>query len=332
MSCRQAISAESSIAVKSGGSVVCKVSLPPFGLSTQIVTESETPLHIYANIVDMMRNNGSNPATHFGKQMRKERLARGWSLREFSARSGIDFTTASRIENGKRPPTEKVATACDRVFPERDGWFSEYYEEMRGWSEVPASFRSWSELEDKAVSLRDWSPGIVTGLLQTEGYARTLISVQPAISSEVLAGRLASRMDRQRRVLMREDPPFACFVVDELSLYRCVGSPAVMAAQMRHLLAVASMPKVTVQVLPAIEHPVNASGFLIADAAVWVEHAASGYVFTDEQTVSALAVRFDILRGECYRVSESLNLIERLGEIWATGVSPLTRTATAGTA
>jgi len=116
---------------------------------------------------------------------------------------------------------------------------------------------------------------------------------------------------------MREDPPFACFVVDELSLYRCVGSPAVMAAQMHHLLTVASMPKVTVQVLPAIEHPVNASGFLIADAAVWAGHAASGYVFTDEQTVSAPAVRFDTLRGECYRVPESPALIERLGEIWA---------------
>jgi lambda repressor-like predicted transcriptional regulator len=283
-------------------------------------------------MMSMSRNNGSNPATHFGKQMRKERLARGWSLREFSARSGVDFTTASRIENGKRPPNEKVATACDRIFPERDGWFSEYYEEMRGWSEVPASFRSWSELEDKAASLRDWSPGIVTGLLQTEGYARTLISVQPAITSEVLAGRLASRMDRQQRVLMRDDPPFACFILDELALYRCVGSPAVMAAQMRRLLAIASMPKVTVQVLPATEHPVNASGFLMADAAAWVEHAASGYVFTDEQTVSALAVRFDILRGECYRVSESLNLIERLGELWTTGASPLTRTATAGTA
>jgi hypothetical protein len=32
---------------------------------------------------------------------------------------------------------------------------------------------------------------------------------------------------------------------------------------------------------------VNASGFLMADDAVWDEHAASGYVFTDEETVSA---------------------------------------------
>jgi len=280
----------------------------------------------------MSANNGSNPATHFGRQMRKERLARGWSLREFSARTGIDFTTASRIENGKRPPTEKAAAACDLVFPERRGWFTEYYEELRGWSEVPASFKSWPEYEDKAASLRDWSPSIVTGLLQTEDYARALLATLPGVSADTIAARLASRMERQRRVLMREDPPSACFIVDELSLYRCVGSAEVMAAQMRHLLDIAAMVRAIVQVLPAVAHPVNASGFLMADGAVWVEHAASGYVFTDEGTVSALALRFDSLRSESYRASESLALVKRLEDTWTTGVSPLTRTPTAGTA
>jgi len=139
-------------------------------------------------------------------------------------------------------------------------------------------------------------------------------------------------MERQRRVLTRDDPPSACFIVDELSLYRRVGSGAVMAAQMRHLLDVASSARVIVQVLPAIAHPVNASGFLMADGAVWVEHAAGGYVFTDEETVSGLALRFDSLRSESYRASESLALIERLEDTWTTGASPLIRTPTGETA
>jgi transcriptional regulator with XRE-family HTH domain len=74
----------------------------------------------------MPGNNGNSAATHFGRQMRKERLARGWSLRELSARTGIDFATLSRVENGKRPPTEKLAKACDTLWSERKGWFSEY--------------------------------------------------------------------------------------------------------------------------------------------------------------------------------------------------------------
>lgn len=101
-----------------------------------------------------MAGNGSgNPATHFGRQMRKERLARGWSLQELARATGINVGHLSRIENGKRPPTENLAAACDAAFPERRGWFSEYYEEMRTWSEVPAAFKDWSELEDKAATL-----------------------------------------------------------------------------------------------------------------------------------------------------------------------------------
>jgi transcriptional regulator with XRE-family HTH domain len=264
--------------------------------------------------------------------MKKQRLAHGWSLVELARRMGADAAHLGRVESGKRPPTENLAVKCDAVFPERQGWFSEFYDESRHWPEVPASFKSWPEYEDKASNLRDWSPSIVTGLLQTEAYARALISVQPDITQETVSARVAGRVDRQKRVMVRDIPPSARFVIDELSLYREVGSPEVMASQLRRLLEVAVMPRVTVQVLPAIAHPVNASGFLMADDAVWIEHAAGGFVYTDEETVSALAVRFDSLRGECYRVSESAALLERLESIWKAGASPLTRMATAGTA
>jgi hypothetical protein len=105
-----------------------------------------------------------------------------------------------------------------------------------------------------------------------------------------------------------------------------------MAAQLRRLIEVAAMTRVIVQVLPAVAHPVNASGFLMADSAVWVEHAAGGFTYTDEETVSALAERFDTLRSESYRASESAALIERLAGTWASGGHPLTQTPTAATA
>lgn len=282
-----------------------------------------------ANIVDMAGNSSRNPATHFGRQMRKERLAHGWTLREFSARTGISFTHLSRIETGHRPPTEAVALACDGVFPGRRGWFLEYYEESRTW--MPAGFRDWPEIENKAATLRDWYPGILTGLLQTEGYAHTVLSVAPGVSDEIVRARLASRMARQERVLMREDPPSVWFVIDEMSLYRRVGSPEIMAGQMRHLLEVAAMPKVTITVMPAVVHPANESGFVIADDAAYTEHVMGGLVFTELETVISLAMRFDTLRSESYRGSESLALIERLGEIW-TGGRAATAVPTAGTA
>jgi transcriptional regulator with XRE-family HTH domain len=297
------------------------------------MAHSVTIMRVGGNIVSMTENSANNPATHFGKQMRKERLARGLGLREFAALTRLNPGHLSRIENGKRPPTEGVAAACDAAFPERRGWFTEYYEELRGWSEVPAAFRNWAEFEEKAVRLCDWWPSVVSGFLQTEGYARALIAVVPDTSPETAAVRLANRMDRQRRILERDDPPKVVFLVDELALYRLVGGTEVMAAQMRRLLEVAALPKFTIQILPAVAHNANASGFIISDdVAVYAEHVAGGYTFTDEQTVTSLALRFDTLRGECYKVSETVALLERMAERWATGVSPLIQTGTAGRA
>jgi transcriptional regulator with XRE-family HTH domain len=276
------------------------------------------------------KNNGM--AGHFGRQVRKERLAHGWSLDELSRRAGINAAHLSRIENGRRPPTEAIARACDAVFPERRGWFSDWYDESRTWAEVPPGFRSWAEVEEKATTLHVWSPGIVHGLLQTEDYARSMLSTLQGATAEAVAARLANRMERQRRVMARDDPPSAWFIIDELALYRLVGSVEIMAAQLRQLLTVAALPRVTLTVMPAVAHPANASELIIADNVAYAEHMAGGFTYTDEETVSALAARFDNLRGECYRVSESAALIERLGETWAAGVSPLTRTPTAGPA
>src|SRR5712691_5688690 len=105
----------------------------------------------------MEGNNGGSPTSHFGRQLRKERLAHGWSIHELAERTGLNAGHLSRVENGKRPPTHHVAAACDGVFPERRGWFTEYYEDSRAWT--PPGFRPWAEHEDTAASLRVWAPG-----------------------------------------------------------------------------------------------------------------------------------------------------------------------------
>ncbi len=175
-------------------------------------------------------------------------------------------------------------------------------------------------------------PGIMHGLLQTEAYASTLLQTSPGATSEMVTARLAGRMARQRRVLMRDDPPSAWFLVDQLSLYRLVGSAQVMAAQMGHLAAVAARPNVTLQVLPAVAHPANASELIVADSAAYAEHVAGGYVFTEEETVSRLTRLFNTILSESYRASDSAAMIEEVGQIWTAGASPATRTPTAARA
>jgi transcriptional regulator with XRE-family HTH domain len=264
--------------------------------------------------------------------MRKERLAKGWTLIELAAQTGIDAPHLGRVESGKRPPTLKIAGELDRVFPNRKGYFTEWVEETQDWPEIPATFRSWGDFEDKTATLRSWMPSVVDGLVQTEEYARVLLGTLPGVPAETVNERVRIRIERQRRVLGTDDPPAAWFIVDEMSLYREVGSPEIMASQLRHLVTLAARPKVSIQVLPAVHHNANASGLLLADDAAWCEHLASGYVFTDAKVVSVLAARFDTLRGECMKVSESTALLGRMADQWETGVSPLSLIARAASA
>ena len=131
-------------------------------------------------------------------------------------------------------------------------------------------------------------------------------------------------------VLVRDDPPAAWFLVDEAVLHRCVGSPDVMAAQLAHLAGLAGLPNVTIQVVPSIAHAGLLGGFAAAERAAYVETAVAGQVFEDADIIAGLLTRFDTLRNEALRGSESLALIERMCTEWtATGARAVTQAPTA---
>jgi transcriptional regulator with XRE-family HTH domain len=279
-----------------------------------------------------MSDGMSNPVRYFGRQVRRARRAAGWTLAEFGQRIGYDPGQISRIENGKRPPTELFAQMCDRAFPERDGWFGEFYAESRTWIATPPWFRSWVEHEQQAATLRIWQLGVLSGLLQTEQYARAILAVNPGVTEEQVSERLAARLARQA-ILARDEPPAVWFLVDEAALRRCVGSADVMAAQLAHLEGVARLPNVTVQVVPSIAHAGLLGGFAVAGRAAYVETAVAGQVFEDAEIIAGLLTRFDTLRNEAFRGSESLALIERMCEEWtASGARAATQVTTAGNA
>jgi transcriptional regulator with XRE-family HTH domain len=263
--------------------------------------------------------NGKGVAGHFGRQMRRDRLAHGWSITELAKRTEFNGAHLGRVEAGLRPPSVRVADALDKVFPERRGWYLQWLDDIRTAPEVPATFRTWADYEDQSSTLRLWTPLIVDGLFQTEDYARALIALSGA-TAEVAAARLKARMERQQRVLSRCR---VSYVLDQSALYRLVGSPEIMATQLRHLLDVAAKPNVVLQVMPEVAHVALAANYILADDAVWSEHVVSGGVYTDPEIVASVAARHDNLRGECLKVSESLALIERLAEQWTGGNQPI---------
>ena len=186
-------------------------------------------------------------------------------------------------------------------FPERAGWFHEFFEESRGWLALPAWPRDWASHEQSTRVLRP-VPFIVTGLLQTEDYARHVSATTPVVADDEVSVRVAARMARQQRVLMREDePPASWFLLDDFGLIRRVGTPEVMAAQMRHLClrCCRGLPHVTIQVIPGTAHAGLLGGFTVTDRAAYAESVMRGQVFEDEQTVTTCccrSIRFAVAR------------------------------------
>ncbi|MGH3250227.1 MAG: helix-turn-helix domain-containing protein [Trebonia sp.] len=252
-----------------------------------------------------------NPGSYFGKQVKKERITRGWGLDELAKETGISTTLWSRVENGKRPPTEGTAKACDLAFPERKGWFLEYYFELQSWAETPSWFKPFGEHEMSATWLRSWSPNVVDGLLQTEDYTRAQIELFPGISAEQVAERVANRLARQRRVLLRDDPPKAHFLVDITSLQRM--PRPFRGGQLRHLLELAVLPHVVIQMVPVCWHAGTSGGFIMTETAAYAEGVHGGQVYGGrDEMVGSLEQRFDSIRIEAMRASESQALIREM--------------------
>ena len=122
----------------------------------------------------------------------------------------------------------------------------------------------------------------MSGLLQTEDYARVILGVEPRRDRRAGDARVAARIKRQA-ILTRDDPPAAWFLVDEAALRRCMGTPTVMAAQLSHLAGIARLPNVTIQVVPSIAHAGLLGGFALTERAAYVETAVAGQVFEDTE-------------------------------------------------
>jgi len=73
--------------------------------------------------------------------------------------------------------------------------------------------------------LRWWTPLLIPGLLQTEGYARAVLSSWRRDGADEVEAKVIARLDRQA-ILANVDYRV---LIDESVLHRRIGSPDVMA-------------------------------------------------------------------------------------------------------
>jgi transcriptional regulator with XRE-family HTH domain len=124
------------------------------------------------------------------------------------------------------------------------GWWHRYGDVLPGW------FETYVGLEEAAALIRTYEVQFIPGLLQTEEYARAVISLgnSPAPPAEI-EQRVSLRITRQK-LLTREDGPRLWAVVDEAALRRPIGGREVMRGQLERLIAATKLPGVILQVLP----------------------------------------------------------------------------------
>jgi len=184
----------------------------------------------------------------------------------------------------------------------RKGWWEEFADALS------ADYQQFIGLEHEATSIGIWHVEAVAGLLQTEAYARHIISsygrVEP-IAPGMIERLVKVRMQRQD-VLAREPELQLAVVLDESVLKRRIGSDQVMREQLQRLASDADRPNIIVQILPLeAQHTVFAESFVIFsfgpdnDAmlqdVVSAEHLRNGFYVEGERETYLHRLAFQML-------------------------------------
>jgi transcriptional regulator with XRE-family HTH domain len=254
----------------------------------------------------------------FAEELKAHRAKSAMSRDELAAKVNYSASLIAMIESGKRSPSRKLAELLDMVFDE-PATFARAEKRLRN-VPFPASFRPFTVYEAEATALRWYEHALVPGLLQTEKYARAVLSTRPNTTEDEIEELLAARMTRQE-ILSRDDPPLLYVLLDEGVLHRPVAPDDVMRAQFVHLAELSRKPNITVQVVPytAGGHSGLLGGFIVAEmgdlpAIVFLEDACGGRV-TEDAAMMAQAMRyFDALRPEALQRGVSRDLIEKAAE------------------
>jgi transcriptional regulator with XRE-family HTH domain len=202
---------------------------------------------------------------------------------------------------------------------------------QKGWWEdfadtLAEDYQQFIGLEHEATSIAIWHVDVVAGLLQTEGYARHIISsysrVEPVAPGMI--GRLVKvRMQRQQ-VLDREGLQLTV-VLDESVLTRRIGDESVMYEQLQRLAREADRPNLTMRILPlSAQHTVFGESFVIfgfgedSDAmlqdVVSTEQLRSGFTLEGERETYLHRIAFQMLAEASLDPVESKALILQTAE------------------
>ncbi|WP_432059989.1 helix-turn-helix domain-containing protein [Streptomyces sp. S1] len=246
------------------------------------------------------------------RQLRELREEAGLTITELATRCGWSHSKVSRIQTARTPPsTPDIVAWCracaadgqaaDLVAVSRDAetMYQEWRKRARnGLRQLQTSY---TNLYQTTRLFRIYSPTLVPGVLQTEGYIRALLSSNARLLGipDDSAEAAATRVERSR-IIHQAGRRFVV-VIEESTLRYRLGSGDDMAAQLGHLLTAGALPAVSLGIIP-----MNTPGrtlwpqevfHLYDDTLASVELLSAEVNITQPSEVALYETAFEELRG-----------------------------------
>lgn len=150
-----------------------------------------------------------------------------------------DLLSLYQVSEDERATLLAMAGSANAV-----GWWQQYGDA------VPAWFAPYLGLEQAAAVIRCYEVQFVPGLLQTPDYARAVFRIETGSHPELDTEQQVSVRMRRQQILRRPRPARLWAVIDEAALRRPIGGVAVTRAQLEHLIEMARLPHVSIQIAP----------------------------------------------------------------------------------
>ena len=244
-----------------------------------------------------------------GARLRNLRVAKGVTRDKAGYEIRASESKISRMELGRVSFKERDVVDLLKLYGvddagERDrlltlareantpGWWHSYGDVLSTW------FQNYLDLEQAAELIRTYEIQFVPGLLQTDAYARAVITLgHGGATTEEIDRRADLRMAR-KQMLQRDESPRLWAVLDEAVLRRPIGGREVLREQIESLLEMCEQPSVRLQVIPFASggHAAAGGAFTILrfpypdmPDVVYLEHLTSGLYLDKREDVDHYA-------------------------------------------
>ncbi len=268
----------------------------------------------------MTKADGLNTARMWGALLRRFRLDAGVTQAGLAAHVGYTTDFAHSIELGRRMPSPVFVTKADEYL-KADGCLIETATHLTREKPHAAEPEDYTAEEKTARSLWAFDTHVLHPLLRTEPYTRTLLTAhQPLLPDTAIDTQVTDEQQRQERLTGEPACSYA-FIIEEWILHRPTGEPTTMKAQLAHLLALAELRNLTLQVMP-ISHHTHAGldgplTLLETPAHTWLAHIHAHdthHLTNDPRHLSILHSRYTYLRSHALTPTDSTQLIQKLAE------------------